>query len=459
MNHFFPKIKAACMEHPLITGSFLLTLAGFISRLIGFFYRMYLSQLFGEEGMGIYQLVGPVMALSFSLTAAGFQTSISKFVAEHTGNQIGGHFGLYRPLILGLSISLSLSFLLMFFIQGNALFIATSFLQEPRTAPLLRILALSLPLSTAHACINGFFYGCKKATIPAICQLVEQIFRVLSVYFIANSALLQGHTPTLNVTCIGILLGEVAATLLSVVALLWYTKRPLSASYDLHTNQHLTPKSTYLTYGMLLSMVIPLIANRISLNFLQSIETVSLPARLRMYGYDQSTALSVYGVLTGMVFPLLFFPNAITSAFAVLLLPLISEGIALGDKTYVRKLTMKTIRYCSILGFSCMLLFLLFGNRLGLLLFHSQLAGIFIRTLSFICPFMYLNNTLSAILQGMGKVIPLFFINVSALLLRLIFIFTFVPTHGIKGYLWGLLASQLYQCTIYLFTINRTQKR
>lgn len=453
------QLKQLIAKHPLITGSFLLTLAGFISRLIGFFYRMYLSQTFGEEGMGIYQLVGPVMALSFSLTAAGFQTSISKFVAEQTGNLSDGGSGLYRPLLLGLSISLPLSFLLMFFIQGNALFIATSFLQEPRTAPLLHILALSLPLSAAHACINGFFYGCKKAATPAICQLVEQIFRVLSVYFIATAALLQGHTPTLNVTCIGILLGEVAATLLSVVTLFWHTKRPLSATYNLSTNHPLATTGTHLTYGMLLSMAIPLIANRISLNFLQSIETVSLPARLRMYGYDQSTALSVYGVLTGMAFPLLFFPNAITSAFAVLLLPLISEGVALGDKTYVRKLTLKTIRYCSLLGFSCMFIFLLFGNHLGRILFHSQLAGIFIRTLSFICPFMYLNNTLSAILQGMGKVIPLFFINVSALLLRLIFIFTFVPTHGIKGYLWGLLAGQLYQCTIYLFTINRTQKR
>ena len=453
------QLKQLIAKHPLITGSFLLTLAGFISRLIGFFYRMYLSQTFGEEGMGIYQLVGPVMALSFSLTAAGFQTSISKFVAEQTGNQTDGGSDLYRPLLLGLSISLPLSFLLMFLIQGNALFIASSFLQEPRTAPLLRILALSLPLSAAHACINGFFYGCKKAATPAICQLVEQIFRVLSVYFIATAALLQGHTPTLNVTCIGILLGEVAATFLSVVTLLLYTKSPFSATYDTSTLPQLTTKNKHFTYGMLLSMAIPLLANRITLNLLQSIETVSLPARLRMYGYDQSTALSVYGVLTGMAFPLLFFPNAITSAFAVLLLPLISEGVAQGDIAGVRKLTMKTVRYCSYLGFSCMFIFLLFGNQLGVHLFHSPLAGIFIRTLSFMCPFMYLNNTLSAILQGMGKVSPLFFINVSALLLRLVFIFTFVPIQGIKGYLWGLLASQIYQCAFYLFTINRIQKQ
>ena len=71
-------------KHPLIAGSFLLTLTGLVSRFIGFFYRIYMSRVFGEEGMGVYQLIGPVMALAFSLTAAGFQTAISKFVAETT---------------------------------------------------------------------------------------------------------------------------------------------------------------------------------------------------------------------------------------------------------------------------------------------------------------------------------------------------------------------------------------
>ena len=55
MTDFFKK-------HPLIAGSFFLTLAGFVSRFIGFFYRIYLARLFGEEGMGIYQLLGPVLA-------------------------------------------------------------------------------------------------------------------------------------------------------------------------------------------------------------------------------------------------------------------------------------------------------------------------------------------------------------------------------------------------------------
>lgn len=39
---------------------------------------------------------------------------------------------------------------------------------------------------------------------------------------------------------------------------------------------------------------------------------------------------------------------------------------------------------------------------MGTELFHSELAGHFIVTLGFICPFLYLDTTLSSILQGLG---------------------------------------------------------
>ena len=87
-------------------GAFILTATGIVSRLIGFFYRIYLSRLFGEEGMGIYQLLSPVLSLSFSLTAAGYQTAISKLVAEQAAARKTSSL---RPLVLGLSFSLPLS--------------------------------------------------------------------------------------------------------------------------------------------------------------------------------------------------------------------------------------------------------------------------------------------------------------------------------------------------------------
>lgn len=437
-------------RHPLIAGGFLLTLTGFVSRLIGFFYRIYLSRTFGEEGMGVYQLISPILALSFSLTAAGFQTAISKFVAESTGTL--SHHSKTKPLVMGIMLSLPFSVLVMLILIHFSEPIAIGWLKEPRTAALLRILALSIPLSAVHACINGYFYGLKKTLAPSLAQILEQCSRVAGVYICSLYYIAKGQTPPLSITVLGLVIGEFVSTLTTFVCFL-YTRAKVSQSSSACSPMPVWDAGHPLTYQKLLSMVLPLIANRVTINALQSLETVSLPVRLKLYGYDHATALSVYGVLTGMAFPLIFFPNAVTGSIAVLLLPLISEETARGNQTEVRKLTCKTIQYCSLFGFLCMAIFFFFGRLLGRLLFDSTLAGFFITGLSFICPFIYLNSTLSAILQGMGRVVTLFVVNVAALLIRLCFIYGLVPTHGIQGYLWGLLAGQIFTSVACLLQI------
>lgn len=444
-------------QHPLIVGTFILTAAGILTRLIGFLYRIYLSRLFGEEGMGIYQLLSPVLSLSFSLTAAGYQTAISKLVAEQAATRKGPALA---PLWTGLCISLPLSLLcngVLFFFADP---IALHLLQEPRTALMLRILSFSVPLSAVHSCINGYFYGIKKAGIPAGAQLLEQITRVGCVYIVSGYFLSHGKIPSIAVAVLGLTVGELFSMLMTIAAIRPGSGRqnrsPLPQTLSLPPKQ---PGSPGTLFGKLLSMALPLTANRIVLNFLQSIEAVSIPAQLRLYGYDSVTALSVYGVLTGMAMPFIFFPNALTSSVAVLLLPIISENFALGNMETVRRTTFKTVKYCSLMGMCCMGAFALLGNWAGTTLFDSPLAGYFITTLGFICPFLYLDTTLSSILQGLGLAGHIFVMNVVCLLIRLGFVFLAVPRYGITGYLWGLLASQLTLGLLYLSCLYRFLKK
>ena len=96
---------------------------------------------------------------------------------------------------------------------------------------------------------------------------------------------------------------------------------------------------------------------------------------------------------------------------------------------------------------------------MGTELFHSELAGHFIVTLGFICPFLYLDTTLSSILQGLGMAGRIFFSNVVCLLIRLAFVFFAIPQIGMQGYLWGILASQLVLAGIYFFYLYRFFKK
>lgn len=464
-------------KNPLITGTVILTLTGLLSRFIGFFYRIFLSNAFGAEGMGIYQLISPVLALSFALTVSGMQTAISKYVASETSTH--DYHTSFLTLMAGFLMAMALSVCCALGIYLYADTIAVTFLLESRTAPLLRIIALSIPMATVHSCINGYFYGIRKTAVPAISQLAEQIFRVGSVYLIYYVFRQHNMQPTINFAVTGLVIGESASMIVSIVAILSRMHHvfpakgscghstfmldtcPLRQTTEIRTATTSYRTALFTIYhricSQLLQLAIPLSANRLVINLLQSIEAIYIPNKLMAYGLNNADALGVYGVLTGMSLPLILFPSAITNSISVLLLPIVSEADANNNQCAVRRAILTSIRYCLLLGFGCTTMFLLFGRSAGRLLFHSELAGSFILTLSFICPFMYIASTLGSILNGLGKTAQTFLYSVISLLLRLLFVFFAIPLYGIKGYLWGMLASQILQtllCTLSALHIS-----
>ena len=468
-------------DNPLITGTLLLTLTGFASRLIGFFYRSFLSKTFGEEGMGIYQLISPVMALSFSLTAAGIQTAISKYVASETSTK--DYRTSLHVLITGAVLSLPLSILCTCIIYHFSDFISIHFLMEKRTAPLLRIFSFSIPLSAIHSLANGYFYGIKKTSLPAATQIVEQVARVGSVFLLCRRIILRGETPGIGCAAAGLALGEACAILLSLFAIyLRFSKLEViypgclsrSRSADRPgclmrsrsggrsgrsvRSRFRHDSGRFVSPGLLRKMFLlaaPLSANRLVINFLQSMEAVYLPVCLMRHGMSNSQALSVYGVLTGMALPLILFPSALINSFCVLLLPVISEADLSNNHSAIRRAVRKSTICSSIFGVLCTFVFLLFGNLAGIILFGSKMAGSFILTLSFICPFLYLSGTMSSILHGLGHTVPTFCFSVIALVIRLLFTFFLVPAAGINGYLWGLLLSQLLMTFLNYSAVRR----
>ena len=406
--------------------------------------------------MGIYQLLSPVLALSFSLCAAGIQTAISKYVAASVAK--GNCKDSYRYLFTGLFLSLLLSVPCMLLLLMFSDFVAVHFLLEARTASMLRIIALSIPAGAVHSCINGYYYGIKKTMLPSSTQIIEQFMRffcVLAADFLAR----RSHTvPHINAAVVGLVVGECAAMLISLLAIYFrfYREEAGAGKSSLPcSNAGAFGISRFHAVKNLLVLAFPLTVSRIVVNLLQSVEAVAIPSRLCRYGYDSVTALSVYGVLTGMALPLLFFPNALTGSMSLLLLPMVSEADAKGNTDAVKNTTLKTIQSCLLLGAACTLFFFLSGPFLGRFLFHSELAGRYIRSLSLLCPFLYLCTTLSGILHGLGKAVSVFFVNVFSLSLRLLFVFFLIPAFGIDCYILSMVLSQLLSAFFYLFLLYR----
>lgn len=150
-------------------------------------------------------------------------------------------------------------------------------------------------------------------------------------------------------------------------------------------------------------MNLPLTLNRILLNVLHSIESALLPGCLVASGLSRKAALSQYGILTGMALPMIFFPSAITHAVSVMLLPGVAKQQADGTPEQISDTIRYTISFCVLLGTSAVFAFFFFGPWLGRFLFQNEEVGVFLRILSFLSPFLYLETTLGSILNGLGK--------------------------------------------------------
>ena len=69
-----------------LKGTLILACTGLVSRLAGFFYRIFLSHTIGAEGIGLYQLVVPLQHLVLAMTTFGIQTALSPLIYSHTAH-------------------------------------------------------------------------------------------------------------------------------------------------------------------------------------------------------------------------------------------------------------------------------------------------------------------------------------------------------------------------------------
>lgn len=430
-------------KNTIIKGAFILTITGFLTRVIGFFFRIFLSHSFGEEQMGLYQLIFPIYALCFSLSSAGIETALCRLVASKTasGKPKDADTLLYKALLISVSLSLLLTILL----RKNATAISIYLLGDLRCEELIQIIAFSLPFASVHSCICGYYLGKKQIKIPALSQFVEQISRVATVYIVYQIMKANHIASSIHLAVWGIVAGEIISSLFCLRFYFSKENAPLSLSSAFQSN------------GLgkeLGALALPLTSTRILTNLFQSVETISIPLYLQKFGYTNSEALSTYGVFSGMALPCILFPSAITNALSTMLLPTVAEIEGEHNLARLKLLIRRVIFFGFGLGTLCGIIFLLFGPLIGNLLFDSQLTGAFLRTLAWLCPFLYMNSTLISILNGLGKANQSFLVNIVSLAVRICGVWFGISHWGMEGYLWGLLLSQLLVSFSCVFMLN-----
>lgn len=426
----------------LLKGTFILTFSSLFSRILGFIYRIFISRFFPTEEIGLYQLIFPVYALGFSLASAGLQSALSRCTARYCA-QNQKHKAVLS-LKSALCFSVILSFIFLLIVQNNLHDIASNFLGDVRCSPLLLIAIYALPFAAIHNGICGYYIGQKSTKTIAISQLIEQVSRISFIILCCLYFSNQKQPLSISLAAIGLIVGEVFACI--------YTMYQCRKELFFQSTDKANLPTTALA---LAAQAVPLTSNRVLINLMQSIEAVSIPLRLHMYGLATSDALSLYGIFTGMALPCILFPSAFTNSLSSMLLPTIAEYQVSRKRQDLWNYICKIAASCFLLGTGCFLFFFLIGPFIGNVLFNNVQAGIFIKLLSFICPFLYMNTTLLSTLNGLGCTLSTFFINMFSLGLRIVSVYFLVPYFGIESYMLGLLTSQILISLLSLFRIHQ----
>lgn len=435
----------------LLKGAAILTLAGLCSKVLGFLYRIFLSNLIGAEGMGTFQLILPIFTFCVSLCSGGIQIAVSRFVAESKNK--GQCLGVLKAsLIMSGTFSVATAAVLYCFAQN----VAIIFLHDSNYARMLEYIAFAVPMAAFHSCIIGYYFGVKNTVIPAVAQILEQVFKFISLYVISLVFIGSHREISAEQAVICLLISEIAGTLFLFAAV--YTTRLSVISQQpgnvISRTLHIKLRNTWSDIKQLFSVAYILTINKVMLTLLQSAEAIIVPIVLVKYGLSRTESLSIYGILTGMALPVIAFPSALITSISMMIMPMVAEANVSDNKSSVKHSANVSTYASCVLGIFFIGIFLYFGDFVGGTIFNQPLAGEYIKNLAWLCPFMYLSITLGSILHGLGKTTTTFVHNLISSLIKIGFLWFLVPQIGIIGYFWGILISTLVTTFLHAYAVS-----
>lgn len=412
-----------------------LTVTGFLVKAIGFVYRVFIANSIGSEGLGLYQLVTPIYSLLVLVLSAGVSIAVSRFVAEETSKGLT-HRG-FKTASLSAGLVMIVGVLVCGALVLNLDTLVLGFTGDIRTRnPLLWILILVPPIAAASA-YKGYFYGRQEMLPNSIGQILEQIAKLAVVLLLFKSFKGQGVERMCLLAVIAMLVGECVNVLVVYIAFMVVKAKTSSTVERSKDNRRDTLKKICKT-------AIPISANRLILSTIGTAESLLIPQRLLLFGLTFQESLKAFGRLSGMASPLVFFPSMLPAALATALVPAIASAIASKRYSVANRQISQSIRLTLTVGLIFTSFFACCSHEIAELVFPGKNVGDILYLLSFTGVFLYLQQTMFGILNGLARESAILFNTLIGSIVRLVIIWFGMPVLGIDAYIYAVIAGSIF---------------
>lgn len=319
-------------KRTLVKSGIVLTVFGVISKVIGLFYRIPLTNLLGANGMGVYQMIFPVYALLVAVVSSAVPVLVSRNLNALRDTDLKKGFfteAFFYSLSSGLIFGIGLVAVakLLGLLQGNG---------EVETG--YYMIAPSVFFVSVLSSFRGWFNSCLNTIHTAISGLFEQLFKLsgIAVCYIIG---LEG-IEAVNTALLGISLSEFIACAYALIVFLIKGGRLVRGIIRVPFSAFVSA-SVPLTVG---GLVFPLAL------FADSILVTRL---LALHGLSEAEAITEYGIFSGAVGTLINVPQSLAISFAVTMIPVVAKHKKERSINGIRRGEMTALKAVLIIALPC----------------------------------------------------------------------------------------------------------
>lgn len=413
------------MRLSMFYSTLLLTGVNLLLRLVGTTFQVYVSGRIGAAGVGLLQLVLSVSMLAQTAGIAGVRTTAMYLSAEELGRR---QTGLISRILSGCTIySLVCSGVISAALYWGAPLLAEHWIGDVRTVGALRVFALFLPVECLCGVLQGYFTAAKRIGTLAVVGIAEQLCSMAVTTAVLTTW--AGSDP--GRACQAVILGTGTGACLALFSLGLLLPRHKDA-----------PPSRSGVAGRLLRIAVPLaLADDLKAG-LTSAEKLIIPKRLALH-FGTGTPLESFGVVCGMVMPVLMFPSAVLFALAELLIPELARCAAVGSARRIRYLARRSLRMAMLYGLCCGGLLFLLAMPLTDALYQNEEAGRWLMLFALLAPMLYCDSLVDAMTKGLGQQNYCVRYNIVTSALDLALLYVLLPRYGMLGYFISFLVTHL----------------
>jgi stage V sporulation protein B len=436
-------------KQSFIKGAFILVSASLITRVMGFVYKIALTRLIGAEGIGLFQMIFPLVGLVLTIVTAGLPVAISKVVAEAL--VVGDRRRIRRVVVSSFVFITTLSTVASIFLYMFSPWLTKMYVSDPRAYYSLVAIIPVIPIIGISSILSGYFKGLQNMTPPAIASVLETLVRIVSVWILAHYFMRYGLAYAAAAAALGMVLGEFVSCIYMWLYYLW--KQPMSR---LPEGDRKDREPLRKTIKRILEVAVPVTFNRIIGTVAYAVEPMLITRCLKAAGYTTAMATALYGQYSGMAIPLLVFPTVFTYSLAVTLVPSISEAMAEGKIRMVRRRLYQTFQITALIGFPTSVVLTLYASDLSRMIFHAPEVGPILAIMAPAGFLLYLQSPLYGILQGLNRAGLAMLNGLIGSVAKLILISFLArnPEFGIYGVAWALVADVAITTGLNFLAVN-----